>query len=98
MVYLNVGSGQGARVGSYFRIFRSYVSNDKDPYQQNTRQYATDVQGMRLGRKLTPQESATLPRTVIGELLVLSVQENSSTGIITYSREEVYPGHEVELE
>ena len=98
VVYLNVGSGQGARVGSYFRIFRSYLSNDKDPYQRNTRQYATDVRGMRLGRKMTPQESASLPRTVIGELLVLSVQANSSTGIITYSWEEVSPGHEVELE
>ena len=98
VVYLNVGSGQGAQVGSYFRIFRSYLSNDKDPYQRNTRQYATDVRGMRLGRKMTPQESASLPRTVIGELLVLSVQANSSTGIITYSWEEVSPGHEVELE
>ena len=98
VIYLNVGSNQGAQVGSYFRIFRSYLSGDKDPFQRNTRRFATEVRGMRLGRKLTPQERASLPRTVLGELLVLSVQEESSTGIITFSREEVSPGDEVEIE
>ena len=98
VVYLNVGSNQGTQVGNYFRIFRTYLSNDKDPWQQNTRHFSTDVRGMRMSRKLTLQERASLPRTVLGELLVLSVQEESSTGIITFSREEITPGDEVEIE
>lgn len=98
IVYLNVGKKQGAEVGSYLRVFRSYLSMDRDVFQQMNREYLTEVMGQRLGRKLTRSERASLPRTVLGEVLLLSVGEDSSTGIITFSREEISPGDELELE
>lgn len=98
VVYLNVGRSQGAQVGGYLRVFRSALSKERDPFEQATRDYLTDVAGQRMGHRLTRAERAALPRTVLGEVLLLSVEDASSTGIVTFSREEINPGDEVEFE
>ncbi|MBI1955085.1 MAG: hypothetical protein HYS38_01685 [Acidobacteria bacterium] len=98
IVYLNVGKNQGAQVGSYLRIFRSYAAADQDAFQQAARNYPTEIMGVPEGRKLTPAEVASLPRKVLGEIILLSVEEGSSTGIITFAREDVSPGDAAELE
>lgn len=98
VVYLNMGRSQGAQVGSYLRVFRTAVSRDQDPFEQATRNYATDVTGQRTMRRMTRADRAALPRSVLGEVLLLSVEDDSSAGIVTFSREEIYPGDEVELE
>ena len=51
-----------------------------------------------MGRKLTRKELESLPRTVLGEVLILSADEDSSTGIISYSWQDVYVGDGVEIE
>ena len=89
VVYLNVGRSQGAQVGSYLRVFRSALSRDQDPFEQATRNYATDVTGQRTSRRLTRAERAALPRSVLGEILLLSVEDDSSAGIITLDRKSV---------
>ncbi|MBI3896125.1 MAG: hypothetical protein HY313_09365 [Acidobacteria bacterium] len=98
IVYLNIGRNQGAQVGGYFRIFRTPLGAEQDPFEQAADNYATELAGVPTGRKLTHDERASLPRKVLGEIILLSVQEESSTGILTFSREEVFPGDAVELE
>lgn len=98
IVYLNVGKNQGAAVGQYARVFRGYEAGYDSVFQQMARNYPTDIGGVPVGRKLTTAERATLPRTVMGEVLLLSVEDNSSTGIVTFSRAEISPGDPAELE
>ena len=98
IVYLNLGRSQGAQVGGYVRVFRSALSKERDPFELATQKYATDIAGQSMGRPLTRAERAALPRTVVGEVLLLSVEDDSSAGIITFSREEINPGDEVEFE
>ena len=95
IVYLNIGRNQGAQVGGYLRTFRSYLSWDDDAFARNARQYITETGK---GHRLSYEERSSLPRDVLGEVLLLSVDDDSSTGIITFAREEVSPGDEVELE
>ena len=98
IVYLNLGRNQGAQVGSYLRVFRSAMYRSQDPFEQAAREYATEAMGQQMGRQLTRAETAGLPRIVLGEVMLLAVEEGSSTGIITFSREEISPGDQVELE
>lgn len=97
-VYLNVGKNQGAQVGGYLRIFRTYLNRDHDVFEQAARNYSVTGMEGPVGRRLSYAERAALPRDVLGEVLLLSVEEDSSTGIITFAREEVSPGDGVELE
>lgn len=98
VVYLNLGRNQGAQVGSYLRVFRTATSRNQNPFEQAAREYLTESMGQQMGRKLTPAELAGLPRIVLGEVMLLAVEDGSSTGIITFSREEITLGDQVELE
>lgn len=98
IVYLNLGRNQGAQVGSYVRVFRSAMSRTRDPFEQAARKYLTESMGQQMGRQLTPAEIAGLPRTVLGEVMLLAVEDDSAAGIITFSREELSLGDQVELE
>jgi hypothetical protein len=70
----------------------------QDPFEQSAREYATESMGQQMGRQLTRAEIAGLPRIVLGEVMLLAVEEGSSTGIVTFSREEISPGDQAELE
>lgn len=98
VVYLNLGAKQNVHPGDYLRIFRTYQSPSQYIVELGTREYPTEMMGVPIGRKLKPAEIGTLPRNIVGELMVLSVQEESSTGIVTYSWEDIYPGDQVEIE
>ncbi|MBI4442665.1 MAG: hypothetical protein HY649_04745 [Acidobacteria bacterium] len=98
IVYLNVGRNQGAQAGGHLRIFRSYLSWDSDEFAPAARNYSLETMGGSLGHRMSYEERAALPRDVLGAVLLLAVEDDSSTGIITFAREEVTPGDEVELE
>jgi hypothetical protein len=98
IVYLNLGRSQGAQVGSYLRVFRTASDRSQDPFEQAAREYSTESMGQRMGRQLTRAEIASLPRVVLGEVMLLAVEEGSSTGIVTFSREEISLGDQAELE
>jgi hypothetical protein len=98
IVYLNLGRNQGAQVGSYLRVFRAATDRAQDPFEQAAREYPTAAMGQQMGRQLTRAEVASLPRVVLGEVMLLAVEEGSSTGIVTFSREEISLGDQVELE
>lgn len=98
IIYVNVGAKENLKAGDYLRIFRSQHSPSQYMVQKGAANYLTDVMGVQIGRKLTPQEMDSLPRTVVGEVMILSAQETSSTAIVTYSWEDLYPGDQVEIE
>ena len=98
IVYLNLGSSHGLQTGSYLRVIRSYLTGAHAAFGNAARNYPTELTGASVGRRLTPEEVASLPREVLGEVMVLSTEEESSTGIITYTRAEVSVGDGVEVE
>jgi hypothetical protein len=93
-VYVNLGTGQGVKVGDYFRIFR-YQGTDSAtiPAEKHS-------QDMLYGFGSNPRHYAwnDLPREVLGEGIVLNVSPNSATVLVTVSKREIYSGDYVELE
>lgn len=94
IVYVNLGSTQGVRVGDYFRVFRYQGSRIDSLYQE--RDTAYKVYGF--GSAPVAYQWDNLPRQVMGEGIVLRTGPNSSTVLLTTVREEVYAGDYVELE
>jgi hypothetical protein len=93
-VYVNLGSGQGVKVGDYFRIFR-YQGSMAETVPQN-KGYQYSIYGF--GSAPVRYEWNDLPREVLGEGIVINVNHNSSTMVITFSSLEVYAGDYVEIE
>jgi hypothetical protein len=98
IVYLNIGSNRGAAVGSYLRVFRTYRDMDNDVFQQATSYYLPELTTLNAVPSMKRSERAQLPRSVLGEVMLLSVEDESATGIVTFSREEIFVGDEVEME
>jgi hypothetical protein len=105
IAYVNLGAGQGVKVGDYFRIFRYQGTQHETVYQ--TPRYAFDQEfdmGVKdvniVGFGSVPKKWnwSNVPREDIGEGVVLRTAPNSSTVLITFSLTEVYPGDYVELE
>lgn len=94
IVYVNLGSGQGVKVGDYFRVFRYQGNSIENVYQ--TPHVAYQIYG--LGSTPLPYEPEELPRDVLGEGIVLRVSKNASTVLITLSKKQMYPGDYVEIE
>jgi hypothetical protein len=93
-VYVNLGTNQGVKVGDYFRIFR-YQGSMAETVPQN-KGYQYSIYGF--GSAPTRYEWNELPREVLGEGIVINVNHNSSTMVITFNSIEVYAGDYVEIE
>jgi hypothetical protein len=94
IVYVNLGSAQGVKVGDYFRVFRFQGNSSEYVYQ--TPRVAYQIYG--LGSTPRPYDPEELPRDVLGEGIVLRVAKNASTVMITLSKKQMYPGDYVEIE
>lgn len=94
VVYVNLGSNQGVKVGDYFRIFR-YQGSMAETVPQN-KGYQYSMYGF--GSAPTRYEWNELPREVLGEGIVINVNRNSSTMMITFNSIEVFVGDYVEIE
>jgi len=94
IVYVNLGSAQGVRVGDYFRIFRYQGTHIETAYQVQDMAYKA------FGYGSTPvkYEWNNLPRQVLGEGIVLRTGPNSATVMVTDARVEIYVGDYVEVE
>jgi hypothetical protein len=94
IVYVNLGSAQGVRVGDYFRMFRYQGTHIETAYQ------VPDMAYKAFGYGSTPvrYEWNNLPRQVLGEGIVLRTGPNSSTVMVTDGRVEIYVGDYVEVE
>lgn len=94
IVYVNLGSAQGVQTGNYFRAFRYQGTHIETVYQ--VRGTAYKMYGF--GSTPVAYQWDNLPRQVLGEGIVLRTGPNSSTVLLTDSREEIYVGDYVELE
>jgi hypothetical protein len=94
IVYVNLGTNQGVKVGDYLRVFRYQGTLAENLPNEAGYQYKL------FGFGSTPQryEWNDLPREVLGEGIVINVTPNSSTIFVTYSRIEMYAGDYVEIE
>jgi hypothetical protein len=93
-VFINLGSAQGVQVGDYFRVFRYQGNRSEYAYQLD--HTASKVYGF--GSTPVAYTWNDLPRQVLGEGIVLRAGPNSSTVMLTDSREEIWAGDYVELE
>jgi hypothetical protein len=94
IVYINLGSAQGVRVGDYFRVFRYQGTHIETDYQ--VRDTAYKAYGF--GSAPVAYQWNNLPRQNLGEGIVLRTGNNSSTVLLTSVRWEIYIGDYVELE
>ncbi len=94
IVYVNLGSEQGVQVGDYFRVFRYQGTHIDTLYQIKNTAY------MLYGFGSTPvaYQWNNLPRHILGEGIVLRTGPNSSTVMLTATRQEIFVGDYVELE
>jgi len=98
IVYLNLGKNQGVQPGNYMRVFRTYASTAADVFAQAGSNYPQELGSAARMPKVLKSEAAVMPRKVLGEVLILSVEDESSTGIISFSTQEIGVGDSVEIE
>jgi len=95
IVYVNMGSHEGAQVGSYFRLFR--YQGDSKEYLYNEHGLAYRAYGF--GSTPVTYTGADLPRDVVGEGVVLRITGNTATVMVLSTRHgSVFAGDYVELE
>ncbi len=93
IIYVNVGSSQGSKVGDYVRIFRFQGTRHDTVYQSRHTAYAR----WGFGKTPVPYTWKDLPREQLGEGIVLRSSENASTVLITFSLRDIYLGDYIEL-
>lgn len=96
-VYLNVGTDHGVKVGDYFRITRTYEQSAHDPadYLSYKATVADDTQ--KNPPTFPKSDLKDLPRRSIGQLIILSTEPKSSTGMISFALIPVQTGDDVEM-
>lgn len=96
-IYVNVGSSDGVRVGSYLRVFRRATGTRYEGYKRMGKGQVRTYAGVPGGYEI-PKMRPDLPREVLGEALVVRVGPNTATAVITFSLREMHAGDFVELE
>lgn len=94
IVFVNLGAGQGIRVGDYFRVFRYQGSRVETVYNVP----GTAYKAYGFGSAPVAYDWNSLPRHVLGEGIVLRTGPNSATVMLTIVREEIFAGDYVEVE
>jgi hypothetical protein len=94
IIYVNLGEGQGVKIGDYFRVFRYQGSRIETMY--SVKDTAFKVYGF--GSTPVAYEWNNIPRQIVGEGIVLRTGTNSSTVLLTGSRSGIYVGDYVEVE
>jgi hypothetical protein len=92
--YSNLGTGQGVKVGDYFRVFRYQGSHSETVPVEKDYQYK--MYGF--GSAPVRYEWNDLPREILGEGIVINVSRNSSTVVVTFNSLEIYAGDYIEIE
>ena len=111
IVYIDLGHRQDVRPGDYFTIYREIgrgegitkIPQDKVVMDRSI-EYGTDryrggdfsVQGTRAPAEKVMKERPPLPRKVLGEIIILKVENSTSVALITRTTAEVTVGDHVE--
>jgi hypothetical protein len=94
IVYVNLGSAQGVKVGDYFRVFHYPGQSGEYAYQETNTQYSE----FGFGTAPVAYKSTDLPRSILGEGIVVRVGPNAATVLVTVSQRDIFAGDYVELE
>lgn len=97
VAFVDIGSKDGVAVGQYYRIYRPF-SDTRDYFNRYSQEYTVQAMGERVGVRLTPEQQKDLPRDVLGEMLILHVEEKTATALVTLILRPVRAGDYVELE
>ena len=96
IVYLNVGADKGVKPGDYFHVTRFYKDLMKDPGDSLSFKASTLEETQALPN-IKSSKIDELPRRALGNLMVMNVTPKSSTGILTFTMEDVKVGDGVEM-
>lgn len=98
MVYLDVGSSKGIKVGDYFRAVRTYDPLKMDEVDALSYRAKMTEDTMYNQPRIPSTEYAKLPKRGIGEMIVVSVTPTSATAMVTNVVDNINVGDTVELE
>jgi len=94
VIYVNLGSAQGAKVGDYVRLYRYQGTRHDTAYQDR----GTAYRRWGFGRTPAAYKWNDLPREQLGEGVVLRVSQNAATVLITFSLRPIYLGDYAEIQ
>ncbi len=95
-IYVNLGTNQGVKVGDYYRVFRYATGTTYEGAKRMGKVRQSGYSGQ--GINYHPTSRTDLPREALGEAMVVWVDQDSSTAMITYSVREIHPGDYVEVQ
>ncbi len=111
VVYVDLGSENGVKAGDKFTIFRLtpddanvFNFSDDDIVGRQSGGYESDkFKGGKFSnghpyeaRQQVKNKRPTIPRKIVGELIVIAVEGKSATAIVTRTTQEVHTGDRVE--
>lgn len=111
IVFLDLGNRQGVSPGDYFTIFRKINHREKiarDPHDDIVQERSGGYQSRhwrggdfsqaapRVSREDVLRKRPEIPRKVLGELIILKVEKNTSVALVTRTTAEVNIGDFVE--
>ncbi len=98
-VYTNFGSAKGAKPGDYLYVLRGYTAGDLNKIDRASERLPKGAEETSYKpARITEREQAAAPLHVLGEVLVIGVNRDSSTAIITRAFAEIGLGDVVQKE
>jgi hypothetical protein len=99
IIYTDFGKGKGAQPGDYLMIVRGYAPDDLNEIDRASESLPKGAESSAIHQApLKANADKRLPQRVVGEMLVLSLNSDSSTALITRAFSEMELGDTVESE
>lgn len=96
-IYIDLGSDKGLKPGDYLRITKGYdPAVDMTPVDRLSAKAMDYEESSEKMPKPNKDIQKKFPRRNIGEIMILAVQKDSATAMITTSIEEIFVGDQVE--
>ncbi|MFN7947862.1 MAG: hypothetical protein U0Z53_21105 [Blastocatellia bacterium] len=111
VIYIDLGRDNGVNPGDKFTIFRYFPDDantarydDDDVQVRRSGGFQSDTykggtfsnDHPREGRQAVKNARKEIPRTIVGELVIIAVQPKSATAVITRTTQEVHTGDHIE--
>jgi len=99
IVYLDVGQADGVKVGDYFMVYREEVTRQQpNEYGLKRWQYRhrSSIPAFNT-RKEVMEKGKEIPRKMLGEVVVLAMNDNTATAKVMNTFREIYPGDQIQL-
>lgn len=97
-VYLNAGLKNGLKVGDYFQVVRGYTPQENDEADNATLKSSIMDDTQKDPPHVPNTGLDSLPKKLLGELVILNANEGTSTAMVTYMLEEMHVGDKVQKE